>query len=112
MNLSADDLQASYYCAAREIRRRQLAGQPVPPPVQKLFDRLDIEIRVSPAGRDSGGDTAQSDPIGTKEAAMLLGLSPRQVRRIAADLDGQLVGGRLLFDRRTVPEYGEGKRHG
>ncbi len=113
MNLHGDTLQAAYYCAAREIRRRQLAGQPVPPSVRKLFDRLDIEIRVSPAGQESAGDERQStdELMSTQEAAGMLRLSPRQVRRIQADLDGRTVAGRLAFPRSSVTQYAEG-RHG
>ena len=40
----------------------------------------------------------------------MLGCSKRTVLRIAADLDGRIIGGRMLFDRRTVAEYVEGKR--
>jgi len=47
--------------------------------------------------------------ITAKEAALMLGCSKRTVLRLAADLDGRNVGGRLLFEQATVAEYVEGK---
>ena len=44
--------------------------------------------------------------IGTKEAAAMIGLSERQVRRIAASLDGnQLPSGAWHFDADAVAAY-------
>jgi hypothetical protein len=56
------------------------------------------------------------ETIGSKLAARILGWSERTVRRRAADLDGRLVGDRLVFDARVVREYRdhlarEGNRH-
>lgn len=45
-------------------------------------------------------------PIGSKEVAVLLDRSPRQVRRLAATLDAQRgPGGAWTFDRQTVTDY-------
>lgn len=111
MNLDGANLETAYYCTAREIRRRQLTGQPVPAPVQKLFDRLDLEIRVSHSRHESDCDTRQSEPdkwIAAREAADILGCSKRQVTRRASDLDGEIIGGRWLFKLHTVLEYAHG----
>jgi hypothetical protein len=44
--------------------------------------------------------------ITAREAAAILGLSKRQVQRLAADLDGsQLICGRWLFEASAVTEY-------
>jgi hypothetical protein len=40
--------------------------------------------------------------INTEEAAAMLRRSPRQIRRLAADLEGRQIAGRWLFDRDVV----------
>ncbi|WP_448459482.1 helix-turn-helix domain-containing protein [Mycobacterium syngnathidarum] len=47
--------------------------------------------------------------IDTDEASRILGCSTRHVRRRASDLDGIRIGGRWIFQRRTVVEYAEEK---
>ncbi len=47
-----------------------------------------------------------SEPLSTREAADLLGLSPRQTQRMARTLEArQLRSGRLIFDRGAVDAY-------
>jgi hypothetical protein len=45
------------------------------------------------------------EEVGSAEAAALLGVTPRQARRLTADLGGWFHRGRLRFDRDTVTEY-------
>lgn len=120
MNLPADELRAAYYCAAEVVRRRQLVGQPIPEWLHRHFDQLDAEVRLSRSGQEfdiAVGQLAHSGPtspslISAHEAAQILGISKRQVQRLAADLDGQLIGGRWLFERETVETYAtEGPRY-
>jgi len=47
----------------------------------------------------------QEELIGAREAATILGLSKRQVQRIAHSLDGRLAAGRWVFDRNAVQAY-------
>jgi hypothetical protein len=50
--------------------------------------------------------------ITARKAATILDLSKRQIHRLAADLDGRIVGGRWLFDLGTVTEYAEERGRG
>lgn len=67
--------------------------------------------RMSPAGREDV--PADVDPeqwtsdnrITTAEAARILGLSARQVRRKRDELAGSYIGGALLFDQATVAAH-------
>lgn len=106
-------LKAAYYCCSEVLRSRERTGQPIPPWLRQHYNHLDAQIRMSPPGHESDCARQQSDPqtwITAKEAATMLVCSTRHARRLAADLDGQLIGGRLLFDRVTIAEYVEGKR--
>jgi len=49
--------------------------------------------------------------ITARETAELPGKSKRQCQRIAADLDGKIIGGRWLFSRAAVIDYAEEKGH-
>ena len=51
-----------------------------------------------------------ADVIGSEEAARMLGLSARQVRRMAEELDGRLVSGRWTFDSLRVLEISAERR--
>ena len=106
-------LRAAYYCAAEVVRDRRRRGQPIPRWLRQHFDELDAQFRLSQSRHefDCGGE--QSEPenwITAKEAALMLTCSTRTVQRIAADLDGRSIGGRLLFDRCTVAAHVEGKQ--
>lgn len=109
------DLHAAYYCASALIRSRKRTGEPIPSWLRQHHARLDAEIRrMSRAGHESLSDTEELHPmddlITAREAGEILGVSKRQTQRLAADLDGQIVGGRWLFSRSAVAEYMEGKR--
>jgi len=116
VNLAGDDLHAAYYCAAEVTRSRRRTGQPIPAWLRRHYDSLDAEIRVSDLGRESDGDTGQLDQdtlITAREAALIIGCSKRQAQRLAAaDLGGQIIGGRWLVKLSAVMEYMEGKRRG
>ncbi|MCU1613518.1 MAG: hypothetical protein JWO98_1058 [Frankiales bacterium] len=69
-------------------------------------------LRMSGSGHDDvarGDDSAQSEmtaPIGTREAAVLLGITPRQTQRIARSLGGHRApGGAWTFARDEVEAY-------
>lgn len=81
----------------------------------KRFDLASLTSEMSLNGHQNGcgREPSESDHhVGSKEAADLLGLSTRQVRRLAPDLDAEIVGGRLVFNHQTVIEYAEEKRNG
>lgn len=115
MSMAADDVRPAYYCAAEVMRHRQRAGQPIPHWLSRHFDQLDAKIRASESGHESDRAAGQLDDeklITAREAANIVGRSKRQVQRLAADLDGQIVGGRWLFQLNTVTEYAEERGRG
>lgn len=111
--MSSDEhLQASLYCAAELIRSHQRTSRPIPDWLRRHHARLDA---LSQLGQENDSDTEQLDDdklITAREAAQMLGVSKRQCQRIAADLDGELIGGRWLFGRNAVVQYAEGRRDG
>lgn len=54
--------------------------------------------------------TGSPHEISTSEASVLLGLSERRVRQLAAGGMGRRVGGRWLLDRSAVTAYGKRPR--
>ena len=117
MKLSADDAELALYCVNELVDRRRRAGIPVPQQIlilAKRFDLASLTSGMSPRGHenDGGSESLESDHAGSKEAADILGLSTRTVRRLAPDLDGEIIGGRLVFSRATIIEYAQERRHG
>lgn len=56
-------------------------------------------------------DSNQQKPtVCTATAAKQLGMSERQVRRLAPRLGGQLIGKRWLLDQRAIDEHKEGRK--
>lgn len=108
LSLNPDETRAAYHAVAAFRRGRALGGHPIPPQIQSLYARLDTVIRcaTSPArhGTDSGTEEFGAW-IGTRLAAEMLGWRQRRVQRHAADLDGLLVGGRLVFPAAAVEAY-------
>jgi len=83
-----DHLQAVLAAAAAEVRATSGTGQ---------CDVAEVPARAT---------CDPSEPLSTREAADLLGLSPRQTQRMARTLDAhQLRSGRLIFDRGAVDAY-------
>lgn len=108
IELDHGELRATIHALAALRRARALAGQPVPHSVISALQHLETVHRcaVSPRRQENGAALGESGAwIGTVLAAKILGWHPRKVQRHAADLDGVLVGGRLVFPARTVRYY-------
>lgn len=115
MNLSGDDLQGALYCCNELIDRRARAGIPVPSWMARLAGHLNLAALVSDAGHETSSEPTSLESeelIGSVQAALLLGISPRQLQRLAADLDGQKVCGRWAFQASIVREYAKGRDDG
>lgn len=115
MNLSGDEVQAALYCCNELIDRRARAGIPVPSWMARLAGHLNLAALVSDVGHETISDPTAletQDLIGSVRAAELLGISPRQLQRIATDLDGQKVCGRWAFQESIVREYAKGRDNG
>jgi hypothetical protein len=102
------------FCAEQELKARRAGKPPGPQPWNaELVRALELETATSGLGHPS--DAAESDSeatewVSTREAAVLLGLSKRQAQRLAADLDGRIIGGRWVFPLTAVAEYAEGRK--
>ena len=106
VELARADAHAAVRVLGALIRERAIMGRPVPYGVQQLHSRLRLAVDVSSPGQSAGGDAAGS-LIGTRLAAEMLGWGERRVRRHAADLDGRIVGGRMLYPQSSVREYAD-----
>lgn len=106
--LTGGALDAARYAVEVAQRARRRNGLPPVASLTALADALDAAMAVG--GQTDTIDDAQGDPdyMTTDEAAELLGISPRSVRRMASRLGGRLVGGRWLVDRQAVSEHLEG----
>jgi hypothetical protein len=102
------NVQAAYYCSSALIRNRQRTGEPVPDWLRQHHAQLDAEIRGLSRTRHHDDeidcDLGESNQIGAREAAVLLGWSIRKVQRRKEDQGGRLVGGGLIFDRSAILE--------
>jgi hypothetical protein len=79
------------------------ASRPLRALQQLLADEAaQVSARTFADVRSTAVVASSSDMITSEEAAPMLRRSPRQVRRLAADLEGRQVAGRWLFDRATV----------
>ncbi len=104
----------AYYLASVGLRAVRRGTTPIPSRFLLLQAELAAaaaEVRASATGHNDGAPVApqphstREDTIGTTEAASILRLSNRQVQRLAADLDGRLIGGCWCFDRLAVASY-------
>ncbi len=95
--------------------RRQ--GLPAPARVTRLISLLECELAEhgrsdasangSPEVPDGGPlpvSVLSTDPAGVEEAALVLGVSPRQVRNLAERLEGRKVGRTWTFDRGALED--------
>jgi len=103
-------LRESLYCANEVIAERRRRGQPIPGWLREHHAGLATEWLMSESGHESDcGERplAKDELIPVSEAAEILGISERQARRLSADLDGRIVGGRWVFSKSAVIEYGK-----
>ncbi|WP_241471653.1 helix-turn-helix domain-containing protein [Mycolicibacterium neoaurum] len=108
MHITDEQARLIRDCVAEVMLHRQRYGQQIPEKVRALL------WYVSARGHVNDLDATQlkngeADHIGTTEAALILGCTPRTVTRIASDLDGHKHGRDWTFKRRNVIEYAEAK---
>lgn len=102
MEVTKEQAQLIRYVTAEFVRRRQLTGQPIPDRVRGLLREVSAHGTAERAGEQH---SEPDDLIDTAEAAKLLRCTTRNVRRIAADLDGEQIAGRWIFHRQNVIDY-------
>lgn len=105
------------WCADQELEGRKDGTRPggVKAWNGELLRALQFQLSVSQSGHETGCSRAQSETdkwISTRETALLLGLSKRQVNRLADDLEAEWLDGRRMFRESLVLEYAKGRRDG
>ncbi|WP_094292073.1 hypothetical protein [Mycobacterium neumannii] len=107
--VSGPGLRAAADAVLIAIRSRRLSGLPH----SKIHDDLAAAfLEASGTGHVDVPNVvipATSPTVSIEEAAHRMGLSSRQVRRLAPRLGGRIVSGRWLLDDTAVTEHIEGK---
>lgn len=107
VTLEPAEARAVLHLVGALIRERATAGRPCPHEVLALHRRLANTVEMS--SRRQSNAVRQIDfgvsKISTSQAAVILGRGPRWVQRHAADLDGEKVADRLMFDEKLVRDY-------
>ena len=115
VDMSELEIRAVVRIAAEATRNRRRYGEPVPEWMRHIGTRFERLLTMSRLRHDFEGSGAHSESdvrISAREAGEILGLSKRQVHRIAGDLDGEIVDGRWLFRKSVVVEYAEERANG
>lgn len=118
--LNSTELRALRWAAEGLVR---VARGDIPPSLRSAVRRLPAAIaaaetaeRMSVPGPvfrvDPGNYYQDETPIDATEAAQLLGINPRSVRRRAVELGGRKVAGRWMFHPATIAEHAEGADRG
>ena len=107
-------LRSALECAVIAIKHRSLSGLP-----NKPYEELagELHAAMSAAGQSDVPKPATRHPVSVvqptvpiSKAAARLGLSPRQARRLAPRLGGEMIGGRWFVDELALREHIEGGR--
>jgi hypothetical protein len=110
---SGDDLEAAYFLGHRSFDPMRAAGRPISNSITNYMRKLDLTWEMAHVGHEFDSDSEQSDPwISTQAAAQIVGLSKRQTRRLAPELEAEMFNGRLMFRDSKVREYSKGRRDG
>jgi hypothetical protein len=109
MDPVGDDLDSAFYVVQRFIDGLRAGAPPVPKQVTDWCLKIRLTWETSDCGHenDSGAGEFHQELCDTAEAARIIGITERQVRRHANDLDGFKRGGVWLFPRRQVIDYAE-----
>lgn len=106
--LDTTQTNVALWVLAEFKRRRRIVGQPIPAAVADLHTHL-LMSGNGPAPEPARAQSKPAEQVDTHQAADLLGITPRHVRRIAADLDGQRIAGRWIFNRNNIIDYAESR---
>lgn len=107
--LTPDEVDAALYAVSDVLARRQLERRSVPIDVVLVERKLRAASDAGNGIRCSKEELEADTLMGPVEAAIILGCTPRRVRQIHADLDGELVGNQWVFRRQTVVDYADAK---
>ncbi|WP_142391424.1 helix-turn-helix domain-containing protein [Mycobacterium sp. ENV421] len=109
-------LDAAHQAVLIANRTRKHNGLPASAAYSALASAFSIAA-MSRVGQSDVGETAavqhfprEQPTVPISEAAEQLGLSRRQVQRIANKLGGRIIAGRWLLDQTAIDEHQEGRR--
>ncbi|MGV9795558.1 helix-turn-helix domain-containing protein [Gordonia sp. NPDC003422] len=108
--LDTAQTKVALWVLAEFKRRRRIVGQPIPAAVADLHTHL-LMSACGPSPEPARAQSKPAEQVDTLQAADLLGITPRHVRRLARDLDGQRIGRQWVFNRTTVIDYAQGRTH-
>ncbi len=106
------------FAAVAGMEKLKRSGKSAPPVLTELYHAAAAAYsQVSEGGRGDGPEQtgvqslSPTELIGTAEAADILGLTQRQIRRLGSTLDGeQMANGSWVFQRVAVEDYREARR--
>jgi hypothetical protein len=113
VNLTERDLHWAVFCVSALLDRRRVRYEPIPADLVQAHRRITAAHHAMSAGGPENGSQATQldDRIGTTEAALILAVTARHVRRLAKhDLDG-IKKGSWTFSRAAVERYAQGRQH-
>lgn len=111
--LAVLDVRALVALGVRQAARDGVTAPPRLAQLQRALDTVAAEVRVKslPGHHDATlrlcqPDSTRSDRLGTQEVAEMLGLTQRQVQRLAPQLGAEQLANRTyLFDRVAVEAH-------
>lgn len=104
--LTGSAIQAAAYAVDVARTSRAASHRPPSPALEHLAGVLAPPCPRADLASEREGD---DQLMNTASVAALLGVTPRQVRRLAVRLDGRNVGGRWLYPHSAVIEHIEGR---
>ncbi|MDI9629571.1 MAG: helix-turn-helix domain-containing protein [Acidobacteriota bacterium] len=110
---SREDHELLFYLANAAQRARLHDGLPQSRAINQLIHTLAATGHPdTPEStcRETEEAMGMAEVIGTNEAARLLGISPRQARRLAPRLDAHKVGGTYAIPATAINEHLKGKK--
>jgi hypothetical protein len=113
VNLTERDLHWAVFCVSGLLDRRRVRYEPIPADLVQAHRRITAAYHaMSAGGPPTGPQPTQSEDerIDTTEAGLIVGVTPRHVRRLGPDLDGTKKG-TWTFSRAAVERYAQGRQH-
>lgn len=94
-----------------ELRRllEELRAEAAEVPAVSATGHADVR---GPGGWAESGAMGWTDPVDGGEAALMLGVGVRQLRRLAPSLGGRKVGGSWVFERAAVAAFAAERKAG
>jgi hypothetical protein len=116
MSLDERFLERALWCANQELHARRNGKHPgMLPWNAELVRALELELAVSRSRQDVvvGVQLSKHEEwIITRDAAVILGWTARQVQRRASDLEGRKTSAGWIFPASVVHEYAEEMTNG